>query len=461
MRTGAAPPPRPPDGRRPDDHRRPRRPDQARRGSALHHRQGPLPRRHQADGDDLHGHPAQPIRPRQHPLDRHLGGQDDARRRRGHHRRGHPVQPAADGLAGRRLRRDPEQRQHAPGRSRPTASSGPARASPRSSPRRPSRRSTRSRRSRSTGSRCRRSSTPRRRSSPARRSSTRTPRTTSSSSGPSATRPGTDAAIDDGRGRRPPAPRQPAADPEPDGGPRRHRPVQPGHRRIHGLDVEPDAAHPAAPADRLRDRDPRAQGPLHRAGRRRRVRDEDLLLRRHGPRDVRAQADRRAAGQVGRDAGARTTRRTTHGRDHITVPRDRRQARRRDHRAPGQDVRQPRRPPVDDRPRHPDDALRPGPRRAATRSRTSTARSPASTRTRRSSTPIAAPAGPEATYVIERAMDLFADEIGMDPAAIRRKNFIAARPVPVREPVGPRARPSTARRSTSTPATTSRPSTRP
>src|ERR1019366_10407970 len=32
---------------------------------------------------------------------------------------------------------------------------------------------------------------------------------------------------------------------------------------------------------------------------------------------------------------------------------------------------------------------------------------------------------PEATYVIERAMDLFADEIGMDPAEIRRRNFIA------------------------------------
>jgi carbon-monoxide dehydrogenase large subunit len=31
---------------------------------------------------------------------------------------------------------------------------------------------------------------------------------------------------------------------------------------------------------------------------------------------------------------------------------------------------------------------------------------------------------PEATYAIERAMDLFADEIGMDPGEVRRKNFI-------------------------------------
>jgi len=31
---------------------------------------------------------------------------------------------------------------------------------------------------------------------------------------------------------------------------------------------------------------------------------------------------------------------------------------------------------------------------------------------------------PEATYVLERAVDMFADEIGMDPAEVRRKNFI-------------------------------------
>ena len=31
---------------------------------------------------------------------------------------------------------------------------------------------------------------------------------------------------------------------------------------------------------------------------------------------------------------------------------------------------------------------------------------------------------PEATYLIERAVDMFADEIGMDPAEVRRRNFI-------------------------------------
>ena len=55
-----------------DDHRRPGRIGQAGRGSALHHRQRQLPRRHQAPVDGPHGHPAQPLRPRQHPLDRHV-----------------------------------------------------------------------------------------------------------------------------------------------------------------------------------------------------------------------------------------------------------------------------------------------------------------------------------------------------------------------------------------------------
>ncbi len=43
---------------------------------------------------------------------------------------------------------------------------------------------------------------------------------------------------------------------------------------------------------------------------------------------------------------------------------------------------------------------------------------------------------PEATYVIERAMDLFAAEIGMDRAAIRRKNFIPPDQFPYDNPSG-------------------------
>jgi carbon-monoxide dehydrogenase large subunit len=43
---------------------------------------------------------------------------------------------------------------------------------------------------------------------------------------------------------------------------------------------------------------------------------------------------------------------------------------------------------------------------------------------------------PEATYVLERAMDLLADEIGMDPAAVRRVNFLAPDVFPYENPSG-------------------------
>ena len=42
---------------------------------------------------------------------------------------------------------------------------------------------------------------------------------------------------------------------------------------------------------------------------------------------------------------------------------------------------------------------------------------------------------PEATYVVERAMDLLADELGIDPAEVRRRNFLPPDSLPVRQPV--------------------------
>ena len=54
-------------------------------------------------------------------------------------------------------------------------------------------------------------------------------------------------------------------------------------------------------------------------------------------------------------------------------------------------------------------------------------------------TPIAAYRGagrPEATAAIERAMDLFAAEIGMDPAEVRRVNFIRPEEFPYNSPTG-------------------------
>ena len=43
---------------------------------------------------------------------------------------------------------------------------------------------------------------------------------------------------------------------------------------------------------------------------------------------------------------------------------------------------------------------------------------------------------PEATYVLERAMDLLADELGMDPAAVRRRNFLPNDAFPYTNPSG-------------------------
>ncbi|MGE5131644.1 MAG: xanthine dehydrogenase family protein molybdopterin-binding subunit [Gemmatimonadota bacterium] len=54
-------------------------------------------------------------------------------------------------------------------------------------------------------------------------------------------------------------------------------------------------------------------------------------------------------------------------------------------------------------------------------------------------TPISAYRGagrPEATAAVERAMDLFAHEIGMDPAEVRRKNLVAADKFPHQTPTG-------------------------
>ena len=56
------------------------------------------------------------------------------------------------------------------------------------------------------------------------------------------------------------------------------------------------------------------------------------------------------------------------------------------------------------------------------RDRPSTAWSP----TRLRLAPTAAPGRPEATAAIERAIDLFAAEIGMDPAEVRRRNLLPA-----------------------------------
>src|SRR6266700_83395 len=50
--------------------------------------------------------------------------------------------------------------------------------------------------------------------------------------------------------------------------------------------------------------------------------------------------------------------------------------------------------------------------------------------------PSSAGGRPEATHLIERVMDLVAYEVGMDPADVRRKNFIAKNEFPYTNLVG-------------------------
>ncbi len=284
-----------------------------------------------------------------------------AGRPRRHRGRRHPVQPVADGVARRRRERPPEQRQrpaHArdrlgqvDGRGRRGGRRGDA--GPGAGRARADRRRVRA----AAGRRRRREGDPAGRpAAPRERPQQHRVRVAGRRQGRHRCR------VRERRGRRQAAPRQQPAHPEPDGGSRRHRLVQPGHRGIHDLDVEPDAAHPAAAADRLRDRRPGAQGPVHQPRRRRRLRHQDLLLRRHGARNVREQAGGRSPGQVGRGPARELRQHDPRPRPHH-VRRGGGQPQRRGPGPAGQDLRQPRRAPVDDRTGHPDNPLRPRPRR--------------------------------------------------------------------------------------------------
>ena len=90
----------------------------------------------------------------------------------------------------------------------------------------------------------------------------------------------------------------------------------------------------------------------------------------------------------------------------------------------GQDLRQPRRLPLDDRAGHPDDAVRPDDRRLSTRSR-HPLRGHRRLHQHRDGRrlPRRRPAGGDLPDRAGRAI-CFADAIGIDPAEVRRKNFI-------------------------------------
>ena len=362
-------------------------------------------------------------------------GEGDARRRRGVRRRRHPVQPAADGLAGRRQRGHPEQRQHAP--------------HPRHGQRQVDRRGRRGGRRRDRGPGLRRARRDRGRlgaaagrrrrregdSAAARRSSTRTPRTTSSSSGPSATRPAptppsTSAEVVVRQRivnqRLIPNPMETRGDigwynPGTD-----EYTIWMSSQTPHIQRLLLAAFVMGVPEHKIRCISPDVGGAFGT-----KIfcyADYALTLfasKAIGGRPVKWVEGRRENYQS-----------TIHGRDHITYLEI---AGKRDGEVTGlrvKTLRQPRRPPLDDRPRHPDDAVRPRPARLLQDPEHLLPRSSASTRTRRSSTPTAAPAGPRRRTSSSGRWTCSPDEIGMDRAEVRRKNFIQPDQFPYEDPSG-------------------------
>ncbi len=238
-----------------------------------------------------------------------------------------------------------------------------------------------------------------------------------------------------GRGRRPPADRQPAPDPEPDGGPGRHRRVQPGHRRVHDLDVEPDARTSSGscwPPSSWASRRTRsaASAPMS-AGR--------SARRSSATPTWRSACSPRRRSAAGRSSGSRPAARTTRARSTAatTSPTSRSPATR-DGVISGLRVKT-----------YANlggrlSTIGPGiPTTLYGRVLSGCYKIPnvycEVTGVYTNTTFVDAYRGagrPEATYVIERAMDLFADEIGLDPAEVRRRNFIAPDKFPYDNPSG-------------------------
>ena len=110
-----------------------------------------------------------------------------------------------------------------------------------------------------------------------------------------------DAAFKTRRARQHAGHRQQPADPERDGAARRQRELHPARRKLHAVRREPEPARRAAADVRLRARPARVQGARDRARCRRRLRLEDLPVRRRRGAGLGQQA-RRPADQVDRRA---------------------------------------------------------------------------------------------------------------------------------------------------------------
>ena len=123
-----------------------------------------------------------------------------------------------------------------------------------------------------------------------------------------------------------------------------------------------------------------------------------------------------------------------HGRDHATQGRARARRRRQLPRPARAHRRQHGRVPVDLRVVRADHPLRHAARRPVHARRRSTPRCRRSSPTPRRSTPTAAPAAPRRPILVERIVEQAARELGVDPAELRRRNFITE--FPYATPVG-------------------------
>ena len=198
------------------------------------------------------------------------------------------------------------------------------------------------------------------------------------------------------------------------------------HGRVHDVHGEPDPAHRAHdPGDHLRHR--RGEAARRGPGRGRRLRIEARDLRRGvdlpGPRAAAEHADQVDRGALGglprHDPRPRPLHRHGDGGD---------EGRRAEGR-PGQRLVLRRRLPPDRDAGHPD-AVGLALRRALRHRGRTTSSTRTSSRTPRRPTRTAAPGRPEATYAVERTLDHLARELGMDPAEIRRKNYIPTEKLP-------------------------------
>ena len=418
-----------PKGERHHGRDRTRRLRQTHRGHPLHHRQGPLRRRHQSSRPGLRLFPALPARARDDRQDRHVGGAQGAGRGCDLHRRRHR------GRQGRR----PHLRLDDPFEGRLADEGGrPSRARPGQGAlcRRPCRRrhrghlcaGARRRRKRSWSNTacCRRSPTRRARAKPGQRAN---PRRRAEQHGLqlASRRQGGDRRRLRRREARDQArPRQQPPDPEPDGAARRRRRLRFRDRHDHALYDEPEPACRAARPLGVHRPCAGTQASRHRARRRRRLRLEDLHLRRGDGLRLGGEEDR-PAGQMDRRIGPRPSSRTRTAATMSRMPNSRST---RAARSPAcASIRSPISAPIS-RPSRP--PCRPiftrRCSRANTRSPTSIARSTRSTPTPRRSTPIAAPGARRRPSSIERIVEIAARETGQDPAEFRRKNFIKSFP---------------------------------